>query len=153
MSESLDIGWCCESALIQIFSQTPALAALLPKHADEDTDTENVRLVVKAEGVFPEAPNPRSPQLNVRRIEMRCQIRASLGQMTAPAIHTVYGTMCQIIENLNGATYGNLPAIALFSYLVPKIDLQNSRENDEQRRRLYKTFSFIGILKNTQTLS
>jgi hypothetical protein len=147
--ETLDIGFCCEKVLIQILSQTPSLGALAPKHADEDTDSQNARIVVKAEAVYPEAPNPRDPQRNVRRIEMRAQIRASLGQMTAPALHAAYGEMCQIIENMDGPTYAAIPALALFTYLVPKLDLENSRENDEQRRRLMKTFSFLAILKNT----
>jgi len=152
MSQSLDIGWCCEAVIIQILQQNPALAALNPKHADEDTPTDNIRIVVKADGVFPEAPNPRNPQLNVRRVDMRVLIRASLGEMTAPEIHTAYGTMCQVLENMDGLTYASIPALSFFSFLVPKVDLQNSRENDEQRRKLMKTFSFLAILKNTQAL-
>lgn len=149
MAETLDIGYCCEKVLIQILSQTPALQVLNPRHADEDTPTDATRIVIKAEGVYPEAPNPRDPQRNVRRVEIRAQIRASLGQMTAPDIHSAYGLMCQVIENMDGSIYSNIPALNLFTFLVPKVDLENSRENDEQRRKLMKTFSFLAILKNT----
>lgn len=144
---SLDIGWCVEEMLIQILSQTPALLALNPTHQDADVDTENVRIVVKAERVLREAANPRNPQLNVRKVEMRIQIRASLGQIEAPQLYSDYGLMCQILENMDGAQYASLPALAYFIFLQPTLELGNEREQDGNRRKMIKTMSFLAILK------
>lgn len=143
-----DIGWCCEEALIQILNQTPALLALKPTHADADTDTENIRITIKAERIMPEAPNPRSQQLNVRRVEMKVMIRASLGQMIAPDLYANYGIMCQVLENMDGPTYAAIPALLYFSYLVPTLNLENERDKDDNRRKMIKNITFLAILRN-----
>lgn len=143
----LSLEWAVEEALIQILNQTPAMLALAPVHADSDQDTENVRITVKAESVVRVAPNPRNWQLNVRKAICRVQLRHSLGQMDATTLYTTYGIMTQILENMDGEVYGGLPAITYFLYLEPTLELENAREKDEQRRKMYKMVSMLAILR------
>lgn len=152
MNPNSDIGWNCEQALIEILSTNSELAALAPTHEDVDTDIDKTRIIVKADRVLPEAPNPRNPQLNVRRIQMRVMIRVGMGQMTADALYANFGTLCQIMENMDGATYGQLPSMKAFSYLQPTLALENEREKEDNRRKMVKTLDFLAILKNSPIL-
>lgn len=148
MNPITDIGWNCEQALVEILSTNPVLAALGVIHEDADKDVTVTRIVIQAMHVQPEAPNPRNPALNVRKVSMTCMIRQSLGTGTANDLYSTFGTLCQIIENLNSPQYGALPGMSAFLYLQPTVALENEREKSDNRRKMIKTIDFLAILKN-----
>ncbi len=141
-----DIGFCCEQVIIEVLSTNAQLAALNPVHEDVDTDMTNNRIVAQAMHVYPEAPNQINPEKNIRRVEMQIMIRQAMGQSTANQLYAAYGTMCQLLENMDVNELGSLPSFALFKYLCFTPALENERQKEENRRKMIKTLNFLAIL-------